>query len=109
MKYAFAGVPAKLFEIFKEYIEITYHQDKIISIFKIAYLNEIKKAVEGKFRASWGETIRHYISLYGKDMELEHYAANNRLINVYKAVEDKEEIEKITPKELPKSIIVLKS
>lgn len=106
MKYAFAGVPSKLDELLGDYMEISYLQDKIASVYKVAYLNQVKRAVLKKMPVAWGSTLKKYVSLFGKDSELEHYAKSYRLEKVYLTIKDKGNPEGHKILQFPKSILV---
>ncbi|MCV6607487.1 MAG: hypothetical protein OIF32_04690 [Campylobacterales bacterium] len=106
MKYAFGGIPGKIHEILGEYLDISYHSDKIASIYKIAYLNQIKRAVIKKLPVAWAGTLKKYIQLFGRDSELEHYAKEYKLGTIYQSIQEEGNPEGYKGKRLPKGILV---
>jgi len=68
--FAFQGYPAKTIERFKDYMFIDYWEEKIASVIKVAYINEIKDRATDK-KLNWEATVNEYISRFGKDAEIE--------------------------------------
>ena len=106
MEYAFSGRPGKLAEVLREYLDIHYHKDKIASIYKVAYLNQIKKAVAKKLNVSWRATLLKYISLFGKDNELEHYVTQYKLKKIYLSIDEDGDPQGYEDQKFPDSILV---
>lgn len=70
--YAFNGEAKRAMLTLSVYMEIPYRLDRIASILKIAYLEELRKhAREDKI--NWPLTLRRYFERFGKDTEIEHF------------------------------------
>ncbi len=73
LNHAFAGYPKDAYSALEEYHRVDYWADKIGSIMKIAYLNEIKHALEtyDDGDIDWAKTLSYYVDRYSKDDEIE--------------------------------------
>lgn len=67
--YAFEGAPQRVILSMSVYMEIEYWKDKVASILKIAYLNEIENSVTAP-DVNWYLTLKRYITRYSKDAEI---------------------------------------
>ncbi|MFW6307025.1 MAG: hypothetical protein ACOC08_00100 [Campylobacterales bacterium] len=68
---AFGGFSQSALEILEDYIDINYWRDKIGSIMKVSYINEIKYGAQ-KFtdkQVDWMRTLENYVCRFGKDEE----------------------------------------
>lgn len=67
--YAYNGNAKHVIVLFGEYLAVTYWIDKIGSLLKIAYLQQIKGALYS-FEVNWTITLKRYFERYGKSFEL---------------------------------------
>jgi WD40 repeat protein len=68
---AFGGFSQTALEILEDYLDINYWRDKVGSIMKVSYINEIKYGAQ-KFtdkQVDWNRTLEDYILHFGKDEE----------------------------------------
>lgn len=70
---AFQGYPSKVLAKFRNYMEIAYWEDKIASVVKLAYLNEIKSHSRDS-DINWSDTFKEYLIRYGNDAEISQVA-----------------------------------
>lgn len=71
--FAFLGDAVKIKAIFEPYENIELFNDKIASLYKIAYLNQIKKAVNLS-DDQYKTTFATFMQLFGKSDDIEHTA-----------------------------------
>ena len=71
---AIDGAPSAALSLLDSYLDIPYWSKKIKDIMRTAYSAEMLKAAKGGQRVGWGATFEQYLSLFGKDMELERFA-----------------------------------
>lgn len=74
--YAFEGAAKRVMLTLSVYMEVPYWIDRIGSLLKIAYLQEIQNRLQ-ESGINWPLTIRRYVERYGKDTELERLLATN--------------------------------
>jgi WD40 repeat protein len=92
-KEAFGGQAKNVYTILDNYMDIDFTLDKVASIMKIAYLNEIKNT-GGKSDFHWQKTIDNYLSMFNFDIELKRALED---INKVSYVEEMDEKEMSTP------------
>jgi WD40 repeat protein len=68
-KAAFGGNAKDAYSILALYMEVDFTLDKVASIMKIAYLNEIK-STKGSSSIHWEKTIKNYLTMFNFDIEL---------------------------------------
>lgn len=75
---AIMGEVARLGEIFGEYLKINFWNERIKSIYQVAYLAEFEANMGAKI--NWEQSIKNYIQIFGKDDDIvafcEKYAFN---------------------------------
>lgn len=91
---AFLGDPKGAYSSLEEYHNVTYWKDKIGSIMKIAYLNEIKNATSNyqDDDIDWVRTFNFYIDRYGKDDEIERISQEIKKSFVLDSINDKGDV-----------------
>jgi hypothetical protein len=67
---SFQGYPEKVLQTFENYMEISYWSEKIASVIKVAYINEMKDKAKSK-EVNWKETLNEYVRRFGIDSEIE--------------------------------------
>lgn len=67
--HARAGECKSVISVLGEYMEINYWIDKIGSLFKIAYLRQIEKALSQP-DVNWRVSVKRFVERYGKPIEL---------------------------------------
>ena len=67
--YASFGNATHIMALLDEYMKLNYWQDKIASLFKIAYLKQISNALDAQ-DVNWQITIKRYFERYGKSIEI---------------------------------------
>ncbi|MGP1580739.1 MAG: WD40 repeat domain-containing protein [Wolinella sp.] len=90
--YAFTGDARRTILALSAYMEIPYRLDRIASLLKIAYLQEIEQRAQDE-QINWILTLRRYIDRYGKDAELEFLLREKGLYSYLENIEDEGEKE----------------
>lgn len=85
--YAYAGDAKRTILALSIYVEIPYRLDRIASLLKIAYLQEIAQHAKEE-QVNWILTLRRYIDRYGKDTELEFLLRKQGLYKYLEEIED---------------------
>lgn len=85
---AYKGEVLETLNIFGKYMEMDYYRDKIASIIKIAYLNEIKNA---DIEINFENVFNLYISRFSKDNEIEKLAKELKKVEILDKLEDGDE------------------
>lgn len=104
---AFKGDGKALAVFFDPYKEIELFKDKIASMYKISYLNEMKKADNAQ--VDWAKTYQQFINLFGKSDELIHTAKIIGNVDEVLAVKSDNDAQGYKKYPLIETIIVLRS
>lgn len=67
---AFQGYPEKTIDKLRVYLEIPYWSEKVASVIKVAYINEMKDKAKSK-DVHWEYTLNEYVRRFGVDSEIE--------------------------------------
>ncbi len=86
--YAYDGEPKRVILTMSIYMEIEYWKDKIASLLKISYLQEIAKYAKDT-DVNWDMTFKRYISRYSKDSELFKVAQESNLSKILEAIDER--------------------
>lgn len=84
--YAFNGEPKRAMLTLSIYMEVPYWIDRVASLLKIAYLQEIQNRLH-ESDVNWPLTIRRYTDRFGKDTEIEHLLGENNLLHHLEKIE----------------------
>jgi len=76
-KSAYQGKPSKCIEILKDYMDIKYVYDKVVSIIKISYIKEIQNNLSAIKKEAWPAIFEKYVKIFGKDAEIDTIASKN--------------------------------
>jgi WD40 repeat protein len=68
--HAFAGKPKQVVKILDQYQSIEYTRDKVSTLVKTAYIEEIKLKAKAGIKIDWGITLGNYLKFFGKDDEI---------------------------------------
>jgi len=84
--FAYNGNSKATLETVKEYLEIDYCKDKVKSIIRISYLNEMRAIVDIE-SVKWIDTFTKYIDIFGKDEDLIEIATAKNLADLVTKIE----------------------
>ncbi len=73
-KVAYKGQTEEVMKIFGIYLEIPYWLDKVASVMKISYLQDLKENANDGGYINWADTYRNYVVRFGKDYEIDSLA-----------------------------------
>lgn len=105
-KYAFIGDAPRAERLLAFYEAIPFRREKVASVMKIAYLNEIKgAAVKAMENTNWRLLFLRYIQLFSKDPELAALCRQTGLEKELEEVAEKGDKEGYKRLELPSSIL----
>ena len=80
LEFSFTGNLDAISDIFSDYIGVEYWYDKIMSVFKIAYIVDFKNIISKKIDSiNWDESIQNYIDIFGKDDDILSFCNINNL------------------------------
>lgn len=106
-QYAFSGEPKSALLKMADLKEISFWRDKIASIMKIAYINEMK--IYAKDRdVNWELTFKRYIKRFGKDSELRKIAKDMNKLEILDAIDEPGGSEGYKTSELVEYVVVHK-
>jgi hypothetical protein len=71
--HAFAGKPKQVIKILDQYQNIEYTRDKVATLVKTAYIEELKLKNKAGIRIDWGITLGNYLKFFGKDDEIKDF------------------------------------
>lgn len=84
---AFKGEPKRVLLELKELKEIDFWREKIGSLMKIAYLNEINNFIKDD-DVNWDMTLKRYIKRFGKDSEIKKIMSDAGKISFLDDIDD---------------------
>jgi WD40 repeat protein len=71
--HAFAGKPKQVVKILDQYQNIEFTMDKVATLVKTAYIEEIKLKMKAGLQIDWGVTLANYAKFFGKDDEIRDF------------------------------------
>lgn len=106
-QHAFSGEPKSALLKMAELKDIPFWRDKVASIMKVAYINEMK--IYAKDRdVNWEMTFKRYMKRFGKDAELRKIAKDMNKLEILDAIDDSGESEGYKIRELVEYIVIHK-
>lgn len=106
-QHAFVGEPKSALLKLGDVKELSFWRDKVASIMKLAYLNEMKIFAKDR-EVNWDLTLKRYIRRYGKDAELRKIMKDMNKLEILEAIEDSGSSEGYKNAELVDYIVVHK-
>jgi len=86
-QYAFSGEPKSALLKMSSVRNISFWREKVASIMKISYLNEMRIYAKDR-EVNWDLTFKRYIKRYGKDAELKKIAKEMNKYELLEAIEE---------------------
>jgi hypothetical protein len=103
---ALAGNSLGAYSKLSEYRKIPYFHEKVISIMRMAYLNEFKNVNASEVYIQ--KSAENYIYLFGKDFEIVKLCHDKQLSDIISLIDDNRQIKKLTVDDLMSSILIYK-
>ena len=79
-RHAYAGEPAATRGSLQKYAQMGLQGNKVREVMKLAYINEIRRAVREEKAMEWGATVETYVALFGPDTAIAHLAAGKTAV-----------------------------